>query len=80
MLAALAPILSLFLAACGGRENRAATMHLVKTEGTVRVDDAKGASVQVAGNLGLYSGYDMSTREIMLSDYSPVEFVPNLHK
>lgn len=36
-------------------------MHLVKTEGKVQVNNAEGKSVKVAENLGLYSGYEVST-------------------
>ena len=55
--------MSLLLSACGGKENAAATMHLFKTEGTVQVNDAKGKSVEIMENLGLYSGYGVSTQE-----------------
>lgn len=50
------------LAACGGGKNTAATMHLVKTEGTVNVDDAEGESVELMENLGLFSGYALATQ------------------
>lgn len=60
----LAPALALSaaLSACsGGRENQAATMHLVRTEGAVQVDDARGKSVEFIENLGLFSGYGLTT-------------------
>lgn len=57
----LAMALALLLTACGGRDT-AASMRLVKTDGTVRVDNAEGKSVKVTENLGLYSGYELTTR------------------
>lgn len=60
--AALALALTLALAACGGSAARAATMKLAKTEGAVDVSDGDGASVPVAENLGLYSGYQVTTQ------------------
>lgn len=50
------------LAACGLKQNAAATMHLVKTEGMVSVDDAQGNAVQLMDNLGLFSGYALATQ------------------
>lgn len=61
-LLALFLALALLLTACGGGKAAAATMHLVKTEGKVRVDDAEGKSVQLMDNLGLFSGYGVDTR------------------
>lgn len=58
---ALAMALSLLLTACGSGGNTAATMHLIKTEGTVSVDDARGKEVQPMENLGLFSGYALAT-------------------
>ena len=58
---ALLLVFALLLAACGCRENRAATMYLVRTEGSVQVDDAKGKSVAIMENLGLFSGYGLTT-------------------
>lgn len=61
------PILPLFLAlvlllpACG-RKDTAATMHLVRTEGAVSVNDTDGAPVALIENLGLYSGYGVATQ------------------
>lgn len=55
--------LIVFLAACGSKENTAATMYLVKTEGTVNVDNDKGKSVELMENLGLFSGYILATQE-----------------
>lgn len=52
--------LALLLTACGG-ENTAATMHLVKAEGMVRVGNAEGKNVKISENLGLYSGYEVNT-------------------
>ena len=60
LLAALSLLLS--LAACGGKENIAATMHLRRTEGTVSVSDGDGKDVPVLEKLGLYSGYGVNTR------------------
>lgn len=51
----------LLLPACGGK-NTAATMHLVRTEGAVSVNDTDGAPVTLIENLGLYSGYGVATR------------------
>ena len=51
----------LLLSACGGK-NTAATMHLVRTEGAVSVNDTEGAPVTLIENLGLYSGYGVATR------------------
>ena len=59
---ALALIMTLSLAACGGGQNTAATMHLRRTEGTVAVFDGGGKDVPVMDNLGLYSGYGVGTR------------------
>lgn len=60
--AALFLALSLLLSACGGgKENAAATIHLIKTEGTVEVDDVAGKSVKPIENLGLFSGYALAT-------------------
>lgn len=61
-LAALFLALTLPLTACGGGKAAAATMHLIKTEGEVKVDDAEGKSVQLMENLGLFSGYGVDTR------------------
>lgn len=57
----LALSMLLSFAACGG-ETTAATMHLIKTEGTVQVNDAKGKSLKVMENLGLFSGYSIATQ------------------
>ncbi len=51
----------LLLASCGGGTS-AATMHLVKTEGTVGVSDGDGRDIDPMENLGLYSGYQVGTR------------------
>lgn len=59
---ALTLALTLALAACGGSTARAATMKLAKTEGAVDVSDGDGASVPMAENLGLYSGYRVATQ------------------
>ena len=53
--------LLLSLAACGGSKGFT-SMHLVKTEGTVQVADAAGKSVRLISNLGLYSGYGVTTQ------------------
>lgn len=60
LLLTLALLLS--LAACGVRKDLFASMHLVKTEGTVQVADAAGKSVRLISNLGLYSGYGVTTQ------------------
>lgn len=52
---------ALLLSACNLRKYIAATMRLVKTEGTVQVDNARGESVEIMKNLGLYSGYGVTT-------------------
>jgi hypothetical protein len=51
----------LLLPACGSKET-AATMHLVRAEGAVSVNDTDGASVALIENLGLYSGYGVATQ------------------
>lgn len=53
---------ALLLSACSLRKYIAATMRLVKTEGTVQVDNARGESVEIMENLGLYSGYGVTTQ------------------
>ncbi len=45
-----------------GKKNSATTMNLIKTEGTVGVDDAKGKSLKLIENMGLYSGYGVGTQ------------------
>ena len=59
-LLALSMLLS--LAACGGSEMTAATMHLKRAEGRVAVSDGDGKDVPLLDNLGLYSGYGVDTR------------------
>lgn len=58
--AAFALIFFLFCVSCQDSA-KAATMHLVKAEGTVDVSDEEGAAVEMRENLGLYSGYRMET-------------------
>lgn len=41
----------------------AASMHLVRTEGEVYVSDDTGKSLEPRENLGLYSGYELSTEK-----------------
>ncbi len=53
--------LSLLLSACGCGKAAAATMYLVKTDGTVHVNDAKGTSVDALEHPGLYSGYSVAS-------------------
>ncbi len=53
--------LALCLAGCGGAAQSAAAMFLRRTEGTVRVLDAEGQSLEPAQDLGLYSGYELGT-------------------
>lgn len=45
-----------------GKENTATTMNLMKMEGAVCVEDAKGKSLEPVENMGLYSGYGIGTR------------------
>ena len=54
-------VLILLVPACGSKET-AATMHLVRTEGAVSVNDTDGAPVALIENLGLYSGYGVATQ------------------
>ena len=54
-------VLILLVPACGSRET-AATMHLVRTEGAVSVNNTDGAPVALIENLGLYSGYGVATQ------------------
>ncbi len=56
----LASALLLSCAACGGA--KAASMWLVKTEGSVAVTDGEGTAVALTGRLGLFSGYGVSTQ------------------
>ncbi len=59
----LAAALLLSCAACGGEgEARAASMWLVKTEGTVSVTDGEGGDVSLLDRLGLFSGYGVATQ------------------
>ena len=64
-LLALLMAFALLFPACNKME--AATMNLMKAEGTVAVADDKGQDVPIVENLGLYSGYDMATQ---LSSYA----------
>lgn len=60
---ALVLALALLLSACGGKkENAAATMYLVRTEGTVQVGNAEGKTIKLMENLGLFSGYAVATQ------------------
>ncbi len=52
---------ALLLSACGGGST-AATMDLVRTEGTVGVSDDSGKTVTPRKNMKLYSGYGVSTQ------------------
>ena len=54
-------VLILLVPACGSKET-AATMHLVRTEGAVSVNNTDGAPVALIENLGLYSGYGVATQ------------------
>ena len=58
----LALSILLSLAACGGKNTTAATMHLRRTEGKVSVSDGSGKDVALLENLDLYSGYAVRTR------------------
>lgn len=51
----------LYLTACTGKDNKASSMWLVKTEGTVGVTDGNGENVSFTGRLGLYNGYGVNT-------------------
>lgn len=57
-LLALAAVLAVLLAACGGK---AASIRLERTEGAVSVWDEKEASLTPEEELGLYAGYRMAT-------------------
>ena len=69
---ALAACLLLSCAACGGPDGpadlgqggtaEAASMWLVKTQGTVAVTDGEGADVSLLDRLGLFSGYGVATQ------------------
>lgn len=61
-LTALLLAAALLLSACGPKA-AAATMHLMKTEGTVGVVDGEGKDIKPKENLGLYDGYGVDTRE-----------------
>ncbi len=51
----------LLCAGCG--KTKATTMSLMKTEGTVDIDDDKGKRIEPVNDLKLYSGYDMLTKD-----------------
>ncbi len=51
----------LCLSGCG-KQTRATTMHLVRTEGTVGVTDQDQKDVSLMDQLGLYSGYQVGTQ------------------
>lgn len=53
-------LLALLCAACGSKE-KAATMQLAKTEGTVNISDEEGEDIPVKVNMMLYSGYCFET-------------------
>lgn len=57
-LLALAAVLAVLLAACGGK---AASIRLERTQGAVSVWDDKKASLTPEEDLGLYAGYRMAT-------------------
>lgn len=48
-------------AACGGAT--AATMRLLRTEGSVAVENPEGSAITVTENMGLYSGYLLGTED-----------------
>ena len=50
------------IALLAGGRIKAATMHLLRTEGTVSVADGEGREVAPKENLGLYGGYQVGTR------------------
>lgn len=60
-----APLLTLSLllslTACGGNDTTAATIRLIRTEGTVAVSDDAWKEVPLLENLGLHSGYGVGT-------------------
>lgn len=60
-LAVLALAFCLLLTACGG--TAATTMHLVKTQGRVKVADDKRETVALMEDMGLYNGYSVATKK-----------------
>ena len=54
-----------------GKENAATTMNLIKAEGTVDVNDAKGKSLKLIENMGLYNGYGVGTQ---MESYAWINF------
>ncbi len=58
----LAALVTLIFSACG-QSAKATTMHLIKTSGDVGVSDQAGNTVELIENMGLYSGYQISTMD-----------------
>ncbi len=54
-------ILLIFLLTACGQSQKAATMYLMKTEGSVSVADSEGKSMDLVSRMGLYSGYRLAT-------------------
>ncbi len=54
-------ILLIFLLTACGQSQKAATMYLMKTEGSVSVADPEGKSMDLISRMGLYSGYRLAT-------------------
>lgn len=54
-------ILLIFLLTACGQSQKAATMYLMKTEGSVTVADPEGKSMDLISRMGLYSGYRLAT-------------------
>lgn len=62
----LLPVLAMLLAnmpEAKAAENKAATMQLTKTEGTVEISGSSGKSISLIDNMRLYNGYRMETME-----------------
>ena len=55
-------LLLLLCTACGNSPS-ATSMHLIRTEGGVSVEDGEGERISPEENMGLYSGYRLETRE-----------------
>lgn len=54
-------ILLIFLLTACGQSQKAATMYLMKTEGSVTVADPEGKGMDLISRMGLYSGYRLAT-------------------
>lgn len=59
---AMGMLLLLLCTSCG-KAPSATSMHLIRTEGGVSVEDGEGENISPEENMGLYSGYRLETRK-----------------